>query len=359
MKPKDKIIISAAILFFTFWLIYLVRSILSPFIISIALAYFLNPLVNNIAMKYKTSRLVATSIIMGFFFTTFTVLLITLLPILFEQFIDFLKAIPNYIQTLIHEVYPKIADELNRFGLNIDSDLSHLISNDQISNELTKFSPNIIDYIFSSSVMLINILSLIFITPILVFYLLKDWNLLINNIYGYLPTNVSNTTERIAKEIDRTLSGYIRGQLNVCIILGFFYSISLSFTGLNFGFLIGFFTGLLAFVPYVGITIGIITTTIIALFQWGFDASYLTAIFSIFAMGQVIESNFLTPKLVGSRIGLHPVWLIFAVFFFGAVFGFIGVLIAVPLAAICGVLVKFIALQCKKYFMLNGSSNAQ
>jgi predicted PurR-regulated permease PerM len=188
--------------------------------------------------------------------------------------------------------------------------------------------------------------------PILVFYLLKDWDILMQKIYELLPRGVAGTAKQIAKEIDKTLAGYVRGQFHVCLILAAFYSISLSLAGLNFGFLIGFLTGMFAFMPYIGMLFGTSAAIIIALFQWGFNFTNLAPVGIIFLVAQLIESNFLTPKLIVNKIGLHTVWIIFGLFVFGVLLGFVGVLLALPLTAICGVIIKYFLLQYKKKFTL-------
>jgi predicted PurR-regulated permease PerM len=171
---------------------------------------------------------------------------------------------------------------------------------------------------------------------------------MIKKVDDLLPKKQKNDIRKIFSDIDLTMSGYIKGQFNVCLILGLIYAVLLSFAGLNFGFLIGFFTGLMVFIPYVGMLIGVVLAIIIALFQWGFDLFHIGIISLIFILGQIIESNFLTPKLVGSKIGLHPIWLIFGLFFFGINFGFMGVLFAVPLSAIFGIIIKYFLQQYKK-----------
>ena len=296
------------------------------------------------------SRALATSLILGLFLTILITLGAILLPILCAQFTALLNALPGYFQTILHDFYPKAVSTLDGLGIRIDKDLSHLLANEQFTSKFVDLSKNIVDNAVNSSLTLINILSLIFITPILIFYLLKDWNILIKKIGDYLPRQVAISTRKIALDIDKTLSGYVRGQFNVCMILGLIYSSLLSFTGLNFGFLIGLLTGLFSFVPFVGMLCGIITAIIVALFQWGFDVTHISAVSLVFIFGQVVESNFLTPKLIGAKIGLHPVWLIFGLFVFGVLFGFFGILIAVPLTAICGVIIKHFALEYKKRF---------
>ncbi len=350
MKLKDKLI-SIAVIFAIFcWLIYLVKSVLTPFICSFIIAYFLNPIVDFFCKKYKMSRALATSLILGLFLTILITLGAILLPILCAQFTDLFTALPGYFQIILHDFYPKALSILDGVGFRIDKDLSYLLSNEQITAKFVDLSKNIVNNAFTSSLTLINILSLIFITPILIFYLLKDWKILIKKIGDYLPRQVANSTRKIALDIDKTLSFYVRGQFNVCLILGLIYSGLLSFTGLNFGFLIGLLTGLFSFIPFVGMLCGVTTAIIVALFQWGFDVTHIATVSLIFVFGQIVESNFLTPKLIGAKIGLHPVWLIFGLFVFGVLFGFFGVLIAVPLTAICGVIIKHFALEYKKRF---------
>lgn len=350
MKTKDKFISFAIILVTFFWLVFLVKSVLTPFVCSLIVAYFLNPLVDLLHKKYNLSRTTSTSLILGLFLAFITIICSFLLPLIYGQFVALIGALPEYFQIIVTDFYPKVAETLGKLGVSIDIDPAHLLNNEQVTSQFVGLSQNIFDNVLTSSITLINILSLIFITPILVFYLLKDWDVFIEKIDSYLPRRISIPTKQIARDIDKTLSGYLRGQFNVCFILAIIYSTLLSFTGLNFGFLIGFMTGLFSFIPFVGMLIGVSIAAVVALIQWGFDITNISAIAAIFVFGQIVESNFLTPKLIGEKIGLHPVWLIFGLFIFGALFGFVGVLIAVPLTAICGVIIKYFALKYKKKF---------
>jgi predicted PurR-regulated permease PerM len=187
---------------------------------------------------------------------------------------------------------------------------------------------------------LANLMSLLLITPIVSFYLLRDWDDLVAKVDSWLPRAHLETIREQFREIDRTLAGFLRGQVTVCLILGAFYGIGLSLVGLDFGFIIGFATGLISFVPFFGMLIGFVVGLALAFAQ--FD-SWLSIglVAAVFVAGQVIEGNFLTPKMVGERVGLHAVWVIFALLACGALFGFVGVLLAVPLAAVIGVLVRF------------------
>ena len=350
MKTKDKILSIIAIFAVFFWLIYLIKSVLTPFVISLVIAYFLDPLVGLLNKKYKLSRLTSTSLILSLFLVTFISICLILLPIIYAQSAALIDALPGYFQILTKDFYPKIAATLNKFGIKLAADFSHLSQDQQLAARFVDFSKNIFDNALSSSITLLNILSLIFLTPILIFYLLKDWNVMIEKINNLLPRRISAAAQKIAADIDQTLSGYIRGQINVCLILAIVYSSLLRLTGLNFGFLIGLLTGLFAFIPYVGMLCGVTASIIIGLLQWGFDPAHVAAVTAAFLFGQILETNVLIPKLIGDKVGLHPVWLIFGLFVFGSLFGFVGVLTAVPLTAISGVLIKHLALEYKKRF---------
>ncbi len=350
MKTKDKIIVYFLIFFAIGWLLYQVKSALAPFIFSLVIAYFLNPIVDYIQKKRGLSRLLATSLVLGSFLSIIISLSSVLLPVIYVQFVDLINIFPQYLSILTDEFYPKLVATFNKIGFKFDDNLSNIFASKEFYGKIAELWRDIFDSAISSSRALINIISLIFIAPILIFYLLKDWNILIEKIDNYLPKSSSVTIRKIATNINKTLSGYVRGQFHVCFILAIVYSSLLSFTGLNFGFLIGFLTGIFAFIPYIGMLCGVTAAIIIGLFQWGFDIPHATAVTAVFLFGQLLESNFLTPKMIGSKVGLHPVWMIFGLFFFGALFGFIGVLFAVPLTAICGVIIKHFALEYKKKF---------
>ena len=352
MQTREKYIIGALFLVIFCGFFYLIKSALTPFICSLVVAYFLDPLVDYLTNKHKLARLTSTALILILFLSIFIGASAILLPIIYAQTAELINALPKYLQIITQNFYPQIVSTLNGFGIKLDSDFAHLVSGEKFNSYFLSLSQDFFSRALSSSATFINILSLIFIMPILVFYLLKDWDILMQKIYELLPRGIAGTIKQIAKEIDKTLAGYVRGQFHVCLILAAFYSISLSFAGLNFGFLIGFLTGMFAFMPYIGMLFGTSAAIIIALFQWGFDFANLAPVVIIFLVAQLIESNFLTPKLIGNKIGLHPVWIIFGLFLFGALFGFFGVLLAVPLTAICGVIIKYFVLQYKKKFVL-------
>lgn len=198
----------------------------------------------------------------------------------------------------------------------------------------------VLQSIVTGGVALFDVLTLLFITPIVAFYLLRDWDVMIGTIHGWLPRQHAATILDQVNEIDRTLAGFVRGQATVCLVLGLFYGVALSVFGLNFGLVVGSIAGLLSFIPYVGSLVGFVSSVGIALVQYD-TWTPVVVVVVIFLVGQAVEGNFLTPKLVGDKVGLHPVWVMFALLAGGSLFGFVGVLMAVPVAAVIGVLTRF------------------
>lgn len=349
MKLRDKIIFFIGILAILGWLIHLVNSILSPFICAIIIAYFLDPLVDKLE-KYKFSRTTATTTIVGIFILIVVIVVVLIVPILYYQSINLIQALPNYIEIATQKFYPKIIEVLGGIGINLNPNIkSYLV--DQDVRKILGYSDDILSNIMRSGMAFFNIMSLIFVTPILVFYMIRDWDIFVAKISHLIPPKYYPTIKKFFIEVDKTLSGYVRGQFNVCLILGMFYAIGLISISLNFGFLIGFLTGFMSFIPYIGMLSGVVIAIITGLFQDNFGINEFIIMGIIFLIGQIIESNFLTPKLIGNKVGIHPVWIIFGLFAFGIIFGFIGLLFAVPLTAIVGVIVKFLTVEYKKRFI--------
>ncbi len=346
MKNKDKLILFGLIILALGFVIQQLSSVLMPFVISFVIAYFLHPLVAYFSSK-KISPTVSVLIIMFVFFAIFSAILALILPILYRQSSEMFSELPQYIKIFRNEIYPKYVTILNDMGISINGSFDDILNSDEFLNFVKEFMLGV----FTSTTAAINVFSLIFIMPILIFYLLKDWNLIVKNFNGYLPRNSAAKVSKILKDIDVALSGYVRGQIIVCLIMAVIYSILFSVTGLNFGFLIGLFTGIFTFIPYIGASIGLVAAIVIACFQWQFNLFEVSQVALAFFIGQIIESNFLTPKLIGAKVGLHPVWVIFGIFLFGTLFGFAGILLAMPLTAICGVLIKDLMMEYKKRFV--------
>jgi predicted PurR-regulated permease PerM len=321
--------------FFIF--IYLIRSILLPFVLGMATAYFLDPAGDKL-QRLGLSRTNATLLITVLFFSL--ILLVTMLvaPLLISQMTDLIAVIPDYVAQFERDIVPVMEQKLSVLSPSLMQDIKSSLTSSSgiIAGGIANFFGNAL----TSSFAFLNILSLVLITPVVSFYLLRDWDQLVHHVDSLLPRSKRETIREQCIIIDRTLAGFVRGQLNVCILLGLYYAILLTLAGLNFGFLIGLATGFLVIFPYVGLLVGMLTGLTIAFFQFSEWIPVLTVL-AVFISGQIIEGNFVTPKLVGDKVGLHPAWIIFAMLSGAALFGFVGVLLAVPIAAMLGVLIRF------------------
>lgn len=328
---------TGALIVFVFFLM-MFRTILLPFIAGMALAYFLDPVADRLE-RLGLSRLWATVVILVTFVVVFVLSLMIIIPILASQLNEFIQHVPGYItqlQTYITTTNAAwLPDWLSTQTETIKANFSKYLS------EGVGFLGTLLAQIWNSGKALVDIASLLVVTPVVAFYLLLDWDRMIAKVDGWIPRHHVATVREIASQLDSTIAGFVRGQGSLCLFLGIYYAVGLSLIGLNFGLLIGFLTGLLSFIPYVGSTVGLVLAAGVALVQFWPDYVHLVIVVVFFFSGQFIEGNILQPKWVGESVGLHPVWLMFALFAFGALFGFVGVLIAVPAAASVGVLVRF------------------
>lgn len=328
--------LSTAALFCLF--LYVFRSILLPFVAGMALAYFLDPVADWLE-KWRLSRMAATVLILISFVVLFILALMVVVPVLAAQLSGLIQRLPGYISQLQGLLTSLDPGWLER-TLGMDS--SGL--REGLNTLLTQgagFLTTLFQSIWNSGKALIDIASLFVVTPVVAFYLLLDWDRMVNRVDGWIPRDHLRTIRKLAHDMDTAIAGFVRGQGTVCIVLGLFYAIGLTVAGLNFGLLIGLFAGLISFIPYVGSLVGLVLSIGVALVQFWPDWIMLSVVAGIFFAGQFLEGNILQPKLVGSSVGLHPVWLMFALFAFGSIFGFVGMLIAVPAAAVVGVLVRF------------------
>ena len=316
--------------------LWLFSGILLPFIMGMALAYVLDPLADRLE-RAGMSRLWATITILLLAVVIFTTALLVIIPVLARQMADFIDHLPGYIARL-HELtaalfQTRIAQFLGAGDLNSTVE--------DILKQSAGFLGTLAASVFSGGRAILNIFSLFVITPVVAFYLLYDWDRMIAKIDDWIPRDHVETVRQVARDINKTLAGFIRGQGSACLVLGLFYAISLTLVGLNFGFLIGSVAGLISFIPYVGTIVGFVLSVGVALVQFWPDWIWVAVVVGVFAVGQFLEGNFLQPRLVGPKVGLHPVWLMFALFAFGSLFGFVGMLVAVPATAAIGVLVRF------------------
>ncbi|MGF1610970.1 MAG: AI-2E family transporter [Kiloniellales bacterium] len=320
-----------------FLVLYLFRSILLPFVAGMATAYFLDPVCDRLE-EWGLSRTLATALVTVVFLIIVVVALLLLVPLIVGQITDLLARLPDYIGALRGWLTSLVAIAEARLPPEVLERVRGLLAGslDAAVGWLTSALGGLV----SGGVAIANLLSLVIITPVVAFYLLRDWDRMVERVDHWLPRRQAETIREQAREVDRTLAGFVRGQASVCLILGAFYAIGLTVAGLEFGLVIGMIAGLLSFIPFVGAAIGGLLSVGLALVQ--FDSWIDVAVVAaIFAVGQAVEGNVLTPKLVGGRVGLHPVWVIFALLAGGALFGFVGVLLAVPVAAVIGVLMRF------------------
>jgi predicted PurR-regulated permease PerM len=210
-----------------------------------------------------------------------------------------------------------------------------------LSSQGASWMTTLVASLWSGGRVVLNVLALLIVTPVVAFYLLYDWDRLVARVDSWLPRDHVEEVRKIARDIDRAIAAFIRGQGLVCLILAAVYSVGLVIVGLNFGFLIGLGAGLLGFIPFVGATVGFAVSLGIAIAQFWPDWIWIAATAAVFGLGQFLENYVLQPRLIGQNVGLHPVWVMFALFAFGYLFGFVGVMIAIPAAAAVGVLVRY------------------
>ncbi len=319
-------------------LAWLLSSVLLPFVAGLALAYFLNPVTTRLE-HWGMKRLVASLIVIACAILVLLLLFLLVIPIFGSQLAAFLQGLPEYIVKLQRLAAGEGAQWLRGIvGKNmpsIEQGLSQLVS------QGASYLLTLVQSIWSGGQALISLFSIIVITPVVAFYILNDWNSMVAKVDSWLPVKNRQTIRQIARQMDRAIAGFVRGQALVCFLLGAYYAISLTIAGLNFGLVIGIVSGIITFIPYVGSLTGFVLAVGIAIVQFFPDWSMVLIIIAIFLLGQFLEGYILSPKLVGDSVGLHPVWLMLALLAFGYLLGFLGLLLAVPLAAALGVLVRF------------------
>lgn len=321
-------------------LLWLLRGIMLPFVAGMAIAYFLDPVADEIE-KRGAGRGLATTIVLAVFFLLVVAVALLMLPVLHSQVVGFVERLPGYVTVVRDYVVPYVIELAGRVDFDLANDTRAAIG--EMAKNAVQYVVSLVGSAISGGLALFNLLSLLVVTPIVAFYLLRDYDRMVEKVDSWLPRQHAATIRTIMTDIDDVLAGFVRGQGTVCLILGISYGVALTLVGLEFGLLIGLFSGFLSFVPFVGAILGLLLSMLTAITQFLPDGDFLrlglTA--AIFFAGQALEGNVLTPKLLGSHIGLHPVWVMFALFAGGALFGFVGILIAVPVAAAVGVLVRF------------------
>jgi predicted PurR-regulated permease PerM len=318
-------------------MLWLLSEILLPFVAGAAIAYLLTPITDRIE-RLGVNRLAAALLIITLVVMAIVVLILLVAPILGGQLASFIDNIPGYVtklQSLLSDPSRPWVQKVLGAGFSADKSIGDLVT--QGVSWITTFLKSL----WSGGRALVSLFSLVVVTPVVAFYLIYDWHRMIRSADGWVPVQQRETVRQLAREIDAAIAGFVRGQTAVCLILGSFYALALTVTGLNFGLLIGLISGLITFIPYVGSMTGLVLSVAVAVAQFWPDYYSILTVLGIFLFGQAVEGNVLSPKLVGESVGLHPVWLIFALLAFGYLFGFVGLLVAVPLAATIGVLARF------------------
>ena len=340
------------VLFFTG--VYVLRDVLLPFVAGIVIAYFLDPVTTFLQRKMH-SRTAALSLVGTVLILLLLLCFFILFPIVQKQLKLFLTGLPSYVALLWNRVEPYVA-ELKKVFPDQTDNLQQTVA-EHLSGGM-KLLLGTFRKVLSGSMAFINLLSVVLITPVVAFYLLRDWNKFCDSIRNLLPREEARTIRKLLSEMNDIISGFVRGQATVCLCLGIFYAVGLTSCGLDLGLLIGLGIGILSFIPYVGSTIGFLTSMGMAIVQFN-DWKHVVAVVIVFFLGQMLEGNVLTPKLVGEKVGLHPVWVMFSLLAGASLFGFLGVLIAVPVAAIIGVLVRFGIQKYKESLLYLGKGEPQ
>lgn len=338
--------IAAAVLMITLWFM---GDVLLPFLLGGAIAYFLDPVADRLE-RLGLSRALATALITVVAVLLFVIMALLVIPTLISQTVSLFETAPQLARDLggfLTERFPALLDETSTLRTSLDS----------VGAAIQERGGQLLETALSSFASVLNLIILFVIVPVVGVYLLLDWDRMVASVDKLLPRDHAPTIRQLAQEIDQTLASFIRGMGTVCLILGTYYAIALMIVGLQFGLVVGFIAGLVTFIPYLGALLGGALAIGLALFQFWGDWVSLGLVAGIFVLGQTIEGNILTPKLVGNSVGLHPVWLILALSVFGTLFGFVGMLVAVPLAAALGVIIRFAVEQYHQSLLYRGTGH--
>jgi len=323
-------------------LLWLLNEVLLPFVAGMVLAYLLDPMVRKL-QRLGLNRAIASVVIVLLMIVVLVLSVILILPVLGDQIAGFIERLPHYIERV-----RQLAQESSQtwLGQLVGEKLPEAQKSlGGVASSVAGWIGSFLGSLWSGGKALVSVLSLLIITPIVAFYLLLDWERMIEKVDSWIPLQHRETVRGLMREMDGAISGFVRGQALVCLILGIFYSVALIAMGLNFGLLIGIAAAILSFAPYIGTITGFLIAVGVAVAQFWPDWTMPALAAGIFLFGQFVEGNILQPLMVGKEIGLHPVWLMFSLIAFGVLFGFVGLLIAVPVAAAIGVLVRFLLRQ--------------
>jgi predicted PurR-regulated permease PerM len=325
------------------WLLYLLAPVVTPFAASAALAYLGDPLVDRLErlriLRWPISRTVAVTAVFLLMLVILLALLLIIIPLLVEQLRHLFERVPAWMGWLVDTALPWLQARLGLESITLDADSLKEAARGYWK-EAGKALLGVLGTVSAGGQAVLSWLMNLLLIPVVTFYLLRDWDRLVEGVRTLLPRAAEPTASRLTREIDAVLGAFIRGQLMVMLALGMLYAVGLWLVGLDLAFIIGMAAGMLSIVPYLGTLVGVVAAVTAALFQFQ-DVLHPVLALAVFAVGQSLEGMVLTPKLVGDRVGLHPVAVIFAVLAGGQLFGFLGVLLALPVASALNVLVRY------------------
>lgn len=334
----NKAIFWAIITLMILTILWLISDILTPFFIAAIISYILQPVIERTSFLFNIPRRTVASISYILFLSVFAVVIIILLPIVYQQISLLISKLPAYNNYVQQELMPSLTEKINSVDPNIGDRIKDSISN--IANSLFSLITTLANNIWHYTVATINIVIIIVLTPVILFYFLRDWSKMVKSIKLLLPLNERLKIQEILSAINNLLSAYMRGQLNICLLLSAYYGIALSLIGVDLGVLLGILSGFLIIIPFIGTLISFSLAMIIGYCAFGATIK-LGYILLTYIIGYIMESYVLTPKIIGDKIGLHPLWIMFGVLACGSLFGFIGIFFAIPIAGIIKVLYSF------------------
>lgn len=331
--------------------VWLFQPILLPFVLGFAVAYLLNPIVNALG-RAGFNRMVSTIMILSGFFITLSLVLLIFAPILYREISELVEKMPEYIENLKVLLLPHIEGMIATVASEETPDLSMV--SEHIASAMNA-GKVVVKGLAAGGNAITSFITVLVVMPFVAFFLMVEWPKLLQWVQDLLPREHEQTILGLLAQMDKKIAGFVRGQITIAVFLAVIYAAALSILGLQYGFLIGIFAGLLNIIPLIGSTLGLLVGLVVAWMQAG-DIVFTGMIIGVFVIGQIVEGNILTPKFLGENVGLHPLWIFFALMAGGALFGVTGMLISVPVAAVIGVLVGFAIEQYKQSSLYRGAS---
>jgi len=336
----NKALIWALIISLLGWFVYISSDVLMPFVTSLILAYFISPLADSIEERFHFNRSVIAFLIVSLIGVIFLSIWVALIPVVYEQIASFIKYLPKHREYFDKHILSKV---VSHFDVSYQGKFNKIISD--IFSEISKSMVSFVDTMWKSGLVFVNTIIMLVLVPLITFYFIKDWRILSGTVENLVPVDRKNSFHELARDINHTIAGFIRGQLNICLILAVYYGTALSLIKLNFGILIGITTGIISFVPFLGLLGGFAAATIVSLFQFQSWEGFLLVV-GVFVIGNILES-IMAPRLIGGKTGVSPIWIVFFVLLGGSLFGILGMFFAVPVGASIAVIIRFAV---RKYY---------